>query len=124
GVGAVRPPTMMTAVKRLIPATAPALVAAVALAGCGGTTMQEGVVVNGSAYSVQEVEETTRQFSELSGQDVAPQAVISIAGAVPVLEEYCAGRSYQASESSRGDELAGGGLDGEPGELNLDVARY
>jgi hypothetical protein len=115
---------MMTAVKRLIPATAPALVAAVALAGCGGTTMQEGVVVNGSAYSVQEVEETTRQFSELSGQDVAPQAVISIAGAVPVLDEYFAGSTYQASESSLRDELAGGGLDGEPGELTLDVARY
>lgn len=110
--------------KRVIRSTVPALVAALALAGCGGTTMQEGVVVNGEAYSVQEVEETALQFSQLSGQPVAPQAVISIVGAVPVLDGYFAGTSYQASDDSLRADLAGGGLEGEPTDLAVDVARY
>ena len=65
---------MMTAVKRLIPATVPALVAALALAGCGGTTMQEGVVVNGSAYSVEEVEETTRPRDQRASERVSERS--------------------------------------------------
>lgn len=115
---------MMTTVKRALRHTAPALVAALALAGCSGATMQEGVVVNGDAYSMKEVEEATRQFSELSGQQVTPQAVIGVAGAVPVLDEYFAGTSYQPSEQSLRRELAGGGLQGEPNDLTLDIARY
>lgn len=115
---------MMTAVKRALRYTAPALVAALALSGCSGATMQEGVVVNGNAYSMGEVEDATRQFSELSGQPIAPQAVISVAGAVPVLDEYFEGSTYQPSESMLRGDLASGGLQGEATDLTLDVARY
>ena len=115
---------MMTAVKRALRYTAPALVAALALSGCSGATMQEGVIVNGDAYSVEEVEDATRQFSQLSGQTVAPQAVISVAGAVPVLDEYFEGSTYQPSEQMLRSDLAGGGLEGEATGLTLDVARY
>lgn len=115
---------MMTAVKHALRHTAPALVAALTLAGCSGATMQEGVVVNGTAYSVSDVEEATQQFSELSGEDVAPQAVISVAGAVPVLDEYFAGSSYQPSEQMLRNDLSGGGLQDEANQLTLDVARY
>lgn len=115
---------MMTAVKRALRYTAPALVAALALSGCSGATMQEGVIVNGDAYSVEEVEDATQQFSQLSGQTVAPQAVISVAGAVPVLDEYFEGSTYQPSEQMLRSDLAGGGLEGEATGLTLDVARY
>lgn len=115
---------MMTAVKRALRYTAPALAAALALSGCSGATMQEGVIVNGEAYSVKEVEDATRQFSQLNGQKIAPQAVVSVAGAVPVLDEYFEGSTYRPSEQTLRNNLAQSGLEGEATGLTLDVARY
>lgn len=114
---------MMTRVKRTaLPALA--LAGLLTVSGCAGNGMQEGVVVNGDAYSVGEVQEAAQQFQQLSGQEVTPQAVASVAGSVPVLDEYFKGSSYAADEGQLRSQLGAAGLDGEPNDLTLDVARY
>lgn len=115
---------MMSRVKRPPRTSVLVLAALLTLGGCSGVGMQEGLVVDGRAYSVEEVQEATQQFRELSGEPIQPQAVISVATAVPVLDEYFQGTTYEPSESTLRSELTGGGLDGEAAELTLDVARY
>ena len=114
---------MMSRVKRTaLPALA--LAGLLTVSGCAGNGMQEGVVVDGEAYSVEDVQEAAQQFAELSGQQVAPQAIASVAGSVPVLDDYFAGTSFAADEGQLRSQLATAGLEGEPNELTLDVARY
>lgn len=115
---------MMSRVKRPIRHSALVLAAALTLTGCSGLGQQEGVVVNGHGYSVEDVQEAAQQFQALSGQPVAPQAVIGVAGSLPVLDEYFQGTGLGRSDDQLRSDLAGGGLEGEANQLTVDVARY
>lgn len=115
---------MMSPVKRATRLTALPLAAALLLSACGGTGTREGVVVGDTSYSVEEVQEAAAHFRALSGQEVSPQAVASVAASVPVLDDYFGGSSYAITEGEVREQLRGGGLEDEATELTLDVARY
>lgn len=115
---------MMSHVKRATRLSALALAAALALSACGGTGTREGVVVDGTSYSVQEVQEATRTFQELTGQQVTQQAVATVAASVPVLDRYFQGTALAPSEGSLRTQLRTSGLNEEPSPLIMDIARY
>lgn len=115
---------MMSHVKRAPRLSALALAAALVLSGCGGTGTSEGVVVDDRSYSVQEVQEATRTFQQLTGQQVSQQAVATVAASLPVLDRYFEGTSLAPSEGALRSQLQQSGLDEEPSPLIMDIARY
>ena len=115
---------MMSGVKRATRHSALVLAAALTLAGCSGAGLQEGVVVNGHGYSVEDVQEAAQQFQVLSGQPVAPQAIVGVAGSLPVLDGYFQGTGLERSDEQLRNDLMTGGLGEEPNQLTVDVARY
>ncbi len=112
---------MMGSVKRAysLPLAAPTAALVVVVAGCTGVGMTEGVVIDGTAYSVQEVQEATEQLSEVSPEPVDTATVIYQAGIAPLLSGWFEGTSYEVTDSEVSSSLADAGLEGEPGDLTV-----
>ena len=101
-----------------------ALTASLALAGCGGTGMSEGVVIDGTGYSVEEVQETAQQLTQVSTEQIDVQGAIYEAGVVPVLDQIFAGSPYEATESDIRSTLAEAGLEEEASDLTVEAGRF
>lgn len=112
---------MMGSVKRAYSVTLAASTAALAavVTGCTGIGMTEGVVIDGTAYSVQEVQEAAEQLSEVSPEPVDTATVIYQAGIAPLLSGWFEGTSYEVTDSEVTRSLADAGLEGEPGDLTV-----
>lgn len=101
-----------------------ALTASLALAGCGGTGMSEGVVIDGTGYSVEEVQEAAQQLTQVSTEQIDVQGAIYEAGVVPVLDQIFAGSPYEATESDIRSTLAEAGLEEEASDLTVEAGRF
>lgn len=118
---------MMVRVKRTTrtpTSVALAVTATLALAGCSGLGMSEGAVIDGTAYSIADVQEAAAQLSQVSAEPVDVQTVIYEAGVIPLLEPAFVGTPYEATESVLRGSLAEAGLEEEASDLTLEAATF
>ncbi|ANS78729.1 hypothetical protein SGUI_1333 [Serinicoccus hydrothermalis] len=101
-----------------------AAVAALALSGCSGVGMTEGVVIEGTGYSVSEVQEAAEQLSEVSPEPVAVGTVIYQAGVAPLLTRYFNDTSYEVTEDDVRRTLSEAGLQGEASDLTVQAVTF
>lgn len=111
-------------VKRTTYSVSLAVTAALALGGCSGLGMTEGAVIDGTSYSVPEVQEAAAQLSQISAEPVAPQTVIYEAAVISLLEPAFVGTPFEATDSVLRANLADAGLEEEPSELTLESATF
>ncbi|WP_151524958.1 hypothetical protein [Serinicoccus kebangsaanensis] len=110
--------------KRAYTLTSAAALATLALAGCGGVGMTDGVVIEGTGYSVDEVQEAAQQLSDVSPEPVTVPTVIYQAGVAPLLSGLFDGTSYEVTETDVRGVLADAGLEGEASELTVQAATF
>ncbi len=116
---------MMSRVKRAYTLPSVAAVAALALTGCSsGLGMTEGVVIEGTGYSVAEVQEAAEQLSEVSPEPVAVPTVIYQAGVAPLLHRSFNDTSYEVTESDARRMLSEAGLEGEASDLTVQAVTF
>ncbi len=115
---------MMTIVKRAHSLPLAASIAAVALAGCSGVGMTEGVVIDGTGYSVEEVQEASQQLSVVSPEPVDTAGAIYQAGLAPLLSGWFEGTSYEITDSEIRSELSDAGLEDEAGDLTVEAVKF
>lgn len=114
---------MMSHVKR---ASVPAvlLAATLALAGCSGTGLQEGAVIDGTSYSVEEVQEAAAQINSIAAQPGDVRSVIYEAAIAPVFADAFAGSPFEVSDAELRTTLRDAGLQDEATDLTLESARF
>lgn len=100
------------------------LVGTLALAGCSGIDMSEGAVIDGTGYSVQEVQEAAEQMSTIAPEPVDIPTLLYEAGVVSLLDEAFAGSPYEVTESELRSSLADQGLSEEASDLTMESARF
>lgn len=115
---------MMTVVKRTTRLSALAAVAALALTGCTGNAMTEGAVIDGTSYSVDEVQEATAQLSSISSQPAQAGQVIHMAALAPFFDQAFDGTSLEVTEGELDGQLEAAGLAEEPNRLTREAARF
>jgi hypothetical protein len=115
---------MMGRVKRARQLSALVLAATLTLSGCGGSTLQDGAVINGTSYSVREVQQAAQQLEQVTGQPGDPQSVLYEAAVVPLIEDAFAGSTYAVTDAELRRTLADAGLEEDPGDLTLESARF
>ncbi|GGF38888.1 hypothetical protein GCM10011366_03100 [Ornithinimicrobium tianjinense] len=114
---------MMARVKRHPLKTALALTAVLALAGCStGIGSDTAVSVDGTDYTVAELQEATTQLNALAQQPGEPQQVVADLALLPLLDEVFAGSPAETTESAVRQLLATNGVN-DPGRATLDAAR-
>lgn len=123
---------MMGPVKSQRLLTVLTLSAALVLSGCGGPGSDPAVTVDGTSYSVAEVQQATQQINEvvLSQQVAAgapeqepntPQDLISDLALLPVIGEIVAGSPIEISQTQIRDLLNRNGV-ADPGPATIDAA--
>jgi hypothetical protein len=115
---------MMTRVKRQPLKIALALSTALTLAGCsgGGVGDDTGVSVEGSDYSVAELQEATAQLNRVAQQPSDPQQVVADLALLPLLDDIFAGSPRELTDGSVREVLGQGGVS-DPNPATLDAAR-
>lgn len=115
---------MIAHVKRATPLSALVVAAALTLSGCSGLGMREGVVIDGTAHSVQEVQEAVAQISAIAANPVDVRQIIYEAAVVPLIDDSFAGSPYTVSDGQLSTTMRDAGLEDDPNELALDSARF
>lgn len=110
--------------KRSMRPAALVVVAALALGGCSGPGMREGAVINGDAYSLQEVQEAVAQIGSVAVNPVGVPEIIYEAAVVDLIDDAFHGSPYSVSDAQLASTMREAGLKGEPNELALDSARF
>ena len=113
---------MMGRVKRQRMLTVLTLSAALVLSGCGGPGSEPGVSVNGTDYSVAEVQQATQDLAQWPPQTTEPQQVIHDLALLPFLDDLLQGTPLEATDAQIRAQLTDTGVN-EPGRATIDAAR-
>lgn len=114
----------MSPVKRSLRPAALVIAAALALGGCTGHEMREGAVINGTSYSMQEVQEAVGQIDSIAANPVGVPGLVYEAAVVDLIDDAFRGSPYSVSDAQLAATMREAGLEGEPNELTLDSARF
>lgn len=113
---------MMGGVKRQRMLTVLTLSAALVLSGCGGPGSEAGVSVNGTDYSVEEVQEATQDLAQWPPQTKEPQQVIRDLALLPFLDDLLKGTPVEVTDAQIRQQLTDTGVN-EPSDATVDAAR-
>lgn len=117
---------MMTRVKRarLLPALAlaAAMSLSLSLSACSGVGSDPGVSVDGTSYSVAELQEAAQQLDSVAQQGGGTQQIIADLALLPLLEDIFAGSPAEVTDGQLRELLGGAGLS-DPGQATLDATR-
>lgn len=110
--------------KRARQISALALVSVLALTGCSGIGSDMGAVIEGTTYSVSDLQEAAAQLGQVAGasEGSGPGQVISDLSLLPVVEGIFAGTQMQQTEAQIRDLLVRNGLS-NPTDTTLAAAR-
>jgi hypothetical protein len=114
----------MSPVKRSTRPAALVVAAALALSGCTGHEMREGAVINGTSYSMQELQEAVAQIDSIAVNPVGVPGIVYEAAVVHLIDDAFHGSPYTVSDAQLASTMREAGLEGEPNELALDSARF
>lgn len=114
----------MSPVKRSTRPAALVIVAALAVSGCTGPGMREGAVINGTSWSMQELQEAVAQVDSVAVNPVGVPELVYEAAVVHLIDDAFRGSPYSVSDAQLESTMREAGLEGEPNELALDSARF
>lgn len=114
----------MSPVKSSLRCAALVLTATLAVSGCSGLGMREGVVIEGASYSVEEVQEAVAQINSVAVQPVDVSQIVYEAAVVPLIHDSFSGSPYAVTDSQLRSTMREAGLQDEPNGLTLDSARF
>lgn len=114
----------MSHVKRSTRPAALVIAAALALSACSGPGTREGAVINGTSYSMQEVQQAVTQVDSVAANPVDVSQIVYEAAVVHLIDDAFHGSPYTVSDAELTSTMRGAGLEGEPNELALDSARF
>lgn len=100
------------------------IAAALALGGCTGHEMREGAVINGTAYSMQELQEAVGQIDSVAANPTGVPGLVYEAAVVDLIDSAFRGSPYSVTDAQLTATMQEAGLDGEPNALTLDSARF
>lgn len=114
---------MMSHVKRQTVIASLSLSAALLLSACGaGPGSDTAVSVNGTDYSVAEVQTAVQELSTVAAAPSTTSDVIRDLAVLPVLEGLVKGTPYEVTDGQLGQILGSNGVP-EPGAATMDAAR-
>lgn len=114
----------MSPVKRSTRLAAPALAAALALSACTGTEMRDGAVINGTTFSMDEVQESVAQINAVAANPVDVRQIVYEAAVVPLIDDAFTSSPYAVTDGQLRTTMREAGLADEPNPLALDSARF
>lgn len=113
---------MMAPVKRQLGKTTLVLTAALVVTGCSGFGSDTAVSVNGTDYSVAELQQATVELGEVTQQPGEPQQVVADLALLPLLDQIFAGSPAEITDGEVRQLLAGNGVP-EAADATIDAAR-
>lgn len=113
---------MMTLVKRQSVIAALTLSAALSLSACGGPGSDPGVSVDGTDYSVAELQTAVQELNSVLAQPTSTAQVVQALGELPILSGLVAGTPAEITDGQLREVLGNNGLS-EPGRATLDAVR-
>ncbi|MFX0538132.1 hypothetical protein ACQBAT_03095 [Ornithinimicrobium sp. Y1847] len=99
-----------------------AVATALALTGCSGVGSDTGLTVEGTDYSVAELQQAASQFASASAEPADSRRVIADLALLPIFDEVFAGSPAAATDSRVRSALSDSGIS-DPGPATLDARR-